>query len=183
MEKLLLDLVAGPNVAMNLYFIAFNSDDDTELIWKITIWLEVLYGIEIVRQFLTTYTDPETFKEEMNLRSIAVNYVTNGSFLTDMIAFFPYFIFFLSDADTERQGLRNILWLKLIRMNRIGFNIVDDAAIQKLVHWLYEPDSRTHRQRLDKNISSAVKGFNLAVVVCSVSYVLGLTWYRFSDYL
>ena len=105
----------------------------------------MVYGIEIARNFMTTYTDPETFKEVINLRQIAVNYITKGSFLTDTLAFFPYWIFFVTDLDEDRQGLRNILWLKLIRINRIGFNIVDDEAIQKLVHRLYEPDSRVDR--------------------------------------
>jgi hypothetical protein len=144
-EKSMLDIIAGPTVIMNLYFIAFNYDEKTEFIWFFMIWCELLYLVEIVRQFFTTYTDPETFKIVINLRDIAVNYITKGSFFQDMIAFLPYWILFISDPDEDRQALRNILWLKVIRINRIGQELIKDAFVHGLLRSLYEPDSRIER--------------------------------------
>ena len=69
--------------------------------WNFVQYLEVAYGVEIVLHFFTTYKDPETFVTVSNIKQIAQHYILNGTFLLDLLAFFPFQVFFYDYATNE----------------------------------------------------------------------------------
>jgi hypothetical protein len=108
-------------VILNMYFISFGFDDSPPYVWMITTWMEVIFFIEIVLHFLTSFKDLETFKNVVSVRQIAINYILTGTFLTDVLPVIPYEIFFPFDEDDfHQQALRNVLIIKLVRVVRIG---------------------------------------------------------------
>ena len=54
--------------------------------------LEVIFGIEILLNFLTTYKDPENFETVIKLKLIAQNYVMHGHFFLHVVTVIPYTI-------------------------------------------------------------------------------------------
>ena len=74
---------------LNLYIIAFGIKEAGATCWAITQWLEVFFGIEILLKFFQSFKDPETLMTVTSLKSIAHNYIINGTFLTDLVSFFP----------------------------------------------------------------------------------------------
>ena len=87
---LVVGIISLPAVFFNLFLISFGLNAAGETFEQLTYWLEVFFGIEILLKFFTSYKDTETMMTVTSLKSIAVNYMVNGSFLTDVLTFFPY---------------------------------------------------------------------------------------------
>jgi hypothetical protein len=60
----------------------------------------------------------------------------------------------------ERQMLRNILILKLIRIYRIVRNKQDSTTIKRMIGFIYEPESREGQISLDRKIKNYIKLVN-----------------------
>jgi hypothetical protein len=103
-----------------LLFIAFGFFSKS--LWDLVRVLELIFLMEIVLNFVTSYRDPETLDTIYSVKLIAKNYVFNGEFFIHLIAFFPYYIIYpltdindwQHDYQDEDQELRNILLLKLV---------------------------------------------------------------------
>jgi hypothetical protein len=52
--------------------------------------IEILFFIEIAFNFITAFTDPETFEPVYSVKNIAINYVIHGSFIVHLATAFPY---------------------------------------------------------------------------------------------
>ena len=74
---------------LNLGIIAFGIKEAGATCWAITQWCELFFGLEILLKFFSSFKDPETLLTVTSLKDIAHNYIRNGTFITDMIAFFP----------------------------------------------------------------------------------------------
>jgi hypothetical protein len=69
-----------------------------------------------------------------------------GSFIWDAIAFFPFALVFpYKPSDPERQALRNIFTLKMLRIVRLGTSFIPEKASSDLVASFYEPSSRDEK--------------------------------------
>tara|TARA_B110000285_G_C14831669_1_gene471162 strand:+ start:382 stop:741 length:360 start_codon:yes stop_codon:yes gene_type:complete len=118
------------------------------------------------------------------LKSIAINYVVRGSFFWDVIAFFPFAVVYpLQASDPERQALRNIFTLKMIRMYRLGTSFIPEKASSDLVASFFEPSSRDEKIAQDRSISNIVQTINQIIIILVATYFFGLWWYRLSDYI
>ena len=53
-------------------------------------YVEILYLLEIILQFFTTYKDSEHFENVYTMRLIAREYIVNGGFVLHVIAFIPW---------------------------------------------------------------------------------------------
>jgi hypothetical protein len=82
--------LAIATICLNLYIVAFGFDNTPKRVINFVQLLEIVYGIEIFLHFFTTYKDPETFVTVNSLKQIAINYITNGTFIIDLLAFFPF---------------------------------------------------------------------------------------------
>jgi hypothetical protein len=60
--------LALPSVVLNLYFITFGFEDSPKYVWMITTWMEVVFFIEIILHFLTSFKDLETFQNVVSIR-------------------------------------------------------------------------------------------------------------------
>jgi len=79
-------------ILFNMFFIAFGfSPDNMRQVFLVTS-LEIIFGIEILLNFLTSYRDPENFESVTNLKLIAQNYVIHGHFFLHAVTVIPYTI-------------------------------------------------------------------------------------------
>ena len=83
----------------------------------------------------------------------------------------------------EQQALRNVLFLKLIRIYRVGLTFIPIKSFQVLVSKMYEPDSRDEKIALNRQIANIVDTVNQFFKIILFTYFFGLIWYRLSDYL
>ena len=146
-----------PSVFMNLFFIAFGfKDPDYDTLWQFAQGIEVVFLIEIIVHFFTAFRDPETFKIVTNMKQIAQNYVTNGSFALDFIAFFPYQLLFNEEGnadDPDKQVMRNIFLLKMIRIVRLGGEIIPEKHVTEMINHISVPPSRDDKIAQDRLIA------------------------------
>lgn len=143
--------------------------------------LEVLFLIEILCNFFTAYKDPENFDSVFSLKKIAQNYILRAGFLKHLLAVFPYhFVLVYSPSDPNEQVLRNVLLLKLIRLLRLSTeSFPNDTLLTLFQNQAESRDDKIANDRLKINIIKIVKQL-LATLI--TTYLLGLLWYRFSDY-
>ena len=81
-----------------LFFIAFGFTATPSWIWIIVQCVEIFYFVEIVTNFLKSYTDLDNNNAEqetvVSIKKIAYNYITKGSFIVDVLAFIPFNLFY-----------------------------------------------------------------------------------------
>ena len=120
---------------ISIFFLAFGYPEDPQLdrIFMITALLfESLFLSEIITTFLTSYKDKETLEDVFNLKSIAVNYIVNGPFITHFLAFVPIATVLRKtgfDDDPWFNLSRDFYVLKLLRVARIGSNLIPRPEI------------------------------------------------------
>jgi len=173
-----------------LIFIAFGIFNDW--LWDITRMLEGLFIVEIILNFLTSYIDPESLDDITDIKEIMRNYVFRGDFLMHLIAVFPYYTLigrtdmsntdlFYQDTD---QVLRDLLLLKLIRLYRIiSFDFISHRAVLKVLTACYSPNLRDDKISMENALRSVIIVMNNSILVIMFSFIVGLLWYRASDYL
>lgn len=103
--------------------------------------MDILFFIEIVQNFLTAYKDTETFNPVFSLKKIALNYIINGSFLVHLLAALPYGLFTSNVKDPEEQILRNLLMLKMLRIQRLSSDFIPDDVLIEAIKWFYKQES------------------------------------------
>jgi hypothetical protein len=172
--------IVVPNVMLNLFFIAFGYEGvpQLELLFKIVQWSELLFFLEIVQHFFTTYKDPENFESVYVLKKIAKNYIVAGSFFLHLMAVFP-FAFVLSIDDN--QVYRNLLTFKMVRIIRCNSEIIPEDRLLELMSNIYsaqDRDDKIANDRLTININKIVRQVLQTLLI---TYILGLFWFRFSD--
>jgi hypothetical protein len=83
---------------------------------------------------------------------IAGEYIFRGSFLLDLIAFFPYQIIFPAhtESDPEGQLLRNVLFFKMIRIYRFASEFINAKQVENIIDSFYECSSRDDKIAMDR---------------------------------
>jgi hypothetical protein len=61
-------LLALISICLNLYIVAFGFENTPSNLWTFIQLLEIVYGIELILHFFTTYKDPETFVTISNIK-------------------------------------------------------------------------------------------------------------------
>jgi len=92
-------------------------------------------------------------------------------------------VFPLDAADPQRQYLRNIFTLKMIRIIRLGTSFIPEKASSDMVASFFEPSSRDEKIAQDRSISNIVQTINQIIIILVATYFFGLWWYRLSDYI
>jgi len=99
-------ILALPSVLIYTYLIAFGFHTEIPYwIPTLTVFFEVVYGIEIVLTFITSYTHFETNQQVISIKEIAVNYLMRGPFIMHFLAFIPWLI--LIDSEEEHLDVEN----------------------------------------------------------------------------
>ena len=69
------------------------------LLYRITQFSEILFALEIIQHFFTSYRDTETFENVHSLKKIAKHYIMEGNFLIHFLAAFPFAMIFNVSAE------------------------------------------------------------------------------------
>ena len=103
------------------YRVAFSSDDIAN---SVTIFMQKMYNVfdvlfllDIIITFFTSYTDPISNQEVTDLKLITVNYI-KGWFLIDIFSIFP-FEQLIDTVGNINQLLRVVRLSKLLRLVRM----------------------------------------------------------------
>jgi len=75
------------------------------------------------------------------------------------------------------------LLLKLIRLYRVGSNFIPEKSVAELINNFYEPESRDEKIAQDRQISNVISTLNQVITIIIATYLIGLIWYRLSDYM
>jgi ABC-type methionine transport system permease subunit len=74
---------------LNLYLMAFGLN--WNVIYRVCIFSDIVYGIEILLTFITSYKDDiDTNEQVYSLRRILINYILHGPFILDLVATIPF---------------------------------------------------------------------------------------------
>jgi pyoverdine/dityrosine biosynthesis protein Dit1 len=174
-------ILSVPSVIFNLFFVAFGFQGFGTIRLIIEL-LEIMFFIEIVQNFLTSYKDQETFEAVIQVKRIAINYILNGNFILHILAAFPYQLLTQGDSDPEEHILRNWLMLKMLRLARVSTDFIQDDVLLSLTQQLYKPESRDDKIANDRFIINVIKIIKQVLTTLVATYILALMWYRFSDY-
>lgn len=174
--KGLVYLLTVPNVCFNVFVVAFGIN---WTIYNVANYMDILYGVEILLSFITSYLDQEYFFEEYSLRKIATNYIRNGPFLYELIATIPFGPIVI--ADYNNNILQDLLVLKLLRIIRLTH---EDPIYLDFLTWLNSCVTRdqTRSERISSNLrmEAVFKILQLVSITIIAIYLFGLLWYRFS---
>ncbi len=64
-------------------------DNDSMFVTNLELLIDILFGIDIFINFMTTYEDPVTLATVTDHKKIAIEYL-KGWFLLDVLACFPF---------------------------------------------------------------------------------------------
>lgn len=77
--------------------------------------VDLIFALDIVFRFRTTYIDPVSGEEVLDVKKIMIHYIKSSNFYFDVISTFPFDDFISNDGIFPFLGL-----FKLIRVWRIG---------------------------------------------------------------
>ena len=79
--------------------------------------------------------------------------------------------------------LRNLLLFKLLRLFRISNELIPDEVVLDFMKFFQKADvSRDDKIAKDRDTINIIKLVKYILVTLLTTYILGLIWYRFSDY-
>ena len=88
--SLFVNIMSLPISMMHLFVVAFGKEEAGATCVNITHVIEAFFGLEILLKFFTSFKDYETFQTVTSLKKIAQNYIVYGTFVLDIVAFFPF---------------------------------------------------------------------------------------------
>lgn len=92
-----------PSTVMNIFFIGFGEFEDNPYIWAVTRIFEIFFLLEILAGFVTEYTDKDG-ETEVRVNTLAKtirNFIFNGDFFILTIAWFPFFLIYPPEVDSD----------------------------------------------------------------------------------
>ena len=115
--QIIISIAVVPNVLINLFVIAFGINDNPGF-FDFLIYSEILFYLEILLNFFTSYSDPEHYEVIDSLKMIAVHYIRHGNFIVHLLAAFPWYE--VIDYQADDQLLRDLTLFKMLRISRLG---------------------------------------------------------------
>jgi hypothetical protein len=147
--------------------ICFNLDFTGELSTMdiVDAIVDILFAVDIVINFLSTYEDPATQIPVIDIKKIASNYIT-GWFLIDIIAVFPTQI--IEDIVTGDQS-QNGHQIKLVRLARLPrlYRLIRILRMLKMIRIF----------RKTQQFKEYISSFNISVGMIRMLNVLGLQFF------
>ena len=87
--QFIVQIVVLCNVILNLYLIAFGIKEE-QVINTLVLVSEIIFLIEIIQNFFTSYSDPEHYEVIDEFKLIAQRYIFYGSFIFHALAVIPW---------------------------------------------------------------------------------------------
>lgn len=121
---ILIILFALYNCVLIPFDVAFEPNMPRELLNFEKI-VDIMFGLDIIVAFKTTYIDSSSGLEVFESRKIALNYIITGRFFIDLAASIPFediYMYFATNLEDNEENLELKLFglLKLIRLLRLG---------------------------------------------------------------
>jgi hypothetical protein len=161
-------------VCFNVFVVAFGAHYS---IYNVVLFMDIIYGLDILFNFITSYSDKESFVQEYSLRKIAFNYLRYGSFVMDAIATMPF-----SLLSNDPDYVQDILILKLLRIIKISNDDALEKQIVLLMNLSLTNDmSRSERINQALRTRAFIRIFKLFSMSLIGIYLSGCLWYRFSS--
>ena len=156
---------------------------NNQLLWNILRASEILFFLEILQNFFTSFSDPEHYDVVTKLKDIAQRYIQSGYFIFHALACIPWWIFLPDETEDDNQLLRDLLLFKMLRIIRMW----DSKFIpeEEVLNWMQRCYSGRHRDDKianDRTISTVVNILKMTMQTIIITYMLGLFWYRLSDH-
>ena len=122
-----------PVVCLNLYLIVFGADGGSYVRIVAAIF-EIIFVMEFLLNFVTSYKDRETFDEIYEPRKIALNFVRYGSFFSILLPLLPAsWIMTQVFNITDMQLHQDALCIKLVRLGRLGLGgFIPEASLMRV---------------------------------------------------
>ena len=156
---------------------AGNEDMNTFLYFT-----EILFFLEILQNFFTSYSDPEHYDVIDSLKMIATRYTLHGNFIFHLLAAIPWFLILPRDTEDEQQTQRDLLLFKMLRITRLGgSNFIPEERLLDQMQKCYRNTHRDDKIANDRTILTIVNIFKMTILTVIITYILGLFWYRLSD--
>ena len=146
--------------------------------YNITRISELLFALEIIQHFFTSYRDTETFENVYSPKKIARHYIMEGNFLIHFVAAFPFDVVF---GVTDPQRTRDLLAFKLVRMSRCSTDFFPEDTLLQIVTNLYRVEDRDDKIANDRLTINIIKIVKQVLLTLMITYFLGLIWFRYSD--
>jgi len=144
---------------------------------------EILFFLEILQNFFTSFSDPEHYDVVTNLKEIAQRYILNGSFIFHALAVIPWWLFLSDETEEEDELLRDLLLFKMLRISRLGSStFIPEEALLDWLQRCYRNRHRDDKIANDRTILTIVNIFKMTLLTIIITYMLGLFWYRLSDH-
>ena len=180
--KIVISIIVVPNVLLNLYIMAFGFVNNEQL-WYILNYSEIMFFLEILQNFFTSFSDPEHYDVVTSLKEIATRYIINGSFLFHALAAIPWVLFLPDETEDEQQVLRDLLLFKMLRIARLSSsNFIPEEALLDWMQKCYRNEHRDDKIANDRTILTVINIFKMTLLTIIITYMLGLFWYRLSDH-
>eukprot|EP00347_Sterkiella_histriomuscorum_P001570 403371524 len=162
------------NDKQHAFSIAFGYPDQRGL-KGFDIFIEILFLLDIFRNFLTEYQDPQTVQMVGDLKLIGKNYIMKSSFVFDVFAVFP-FIYVI-----DWSYCQDLLLIKMLRLYKLQVKFIEADQILKMMRFFYQNKDREDIIQYDNLLKQIIKVFGLIINTCVITYVLGCFWYRMVD--
>lgn len=118
---LIVIILAIYNAIMIPFEFAFTPDYITTVYYEIADYMiDILFFLDVIINFRTTYVNQKTGLEVTNWFKIAVKYIFFGRFLIDILATIPFDLLINLMVSTKSNNFRLFGLLKLIRLLRLG---------------------------------------------------------------
>lgn len=180
--KIVISIIVVPNVLLNLYIMAFGFQNNEQL-WYILNYSEIMFFLEILQNFFTSFSDPEHYDVVTSLKEIATRYIINGSFLFHALAAIPWVLFLSDETEDDQQVLRDLLLFKMLRIARLSSsNFIPEEALLDWMQKCYRNEHRDDKIANDRTILTVINIFKMTLLTIIITYMLGLFWYRLSDH-
>lgn len=133
-------------------------------------FVEVMFGLDILFNFLMEIRDPETQQPVRELVKIAKNYVFHGSFLFDFLAIFPIKLIVEESSSSVNKILR------MVRISRL-LKLLDIARFNHSLKSFFENDSSQDKIMLQYVIMHSFKITRLFLAAIIITYFCGCLWF------
>ena len=106
-------LLVGYSCFSNVLYVAFSPPENYYL-QLFDNSVDVIFGIDLILNFVQSYRDSENYENVTDLKLIAKNYVFRGWFFVDFFSVFPFQL--IMDAGNATKLLRLLRLPRLIKL-------------------------------------------------------------------
>lgn len=154
-------LLALYNCVSIPFEVAFGNISDHVVMEIFEYGIDVLFFVDVIFNFRTTYINPKTGTEVISGKKIAWNYVVRGRFWVDLLASIPFEVIIGFFVEMDQGNLQLLGLLKLVRLLRLG----------RIITYM----------KFKSSVKFGFKIFQLLFFLLLLVHWIGCSWYMLVD--